>query len=100
MIGSNTSVDHIKKVIEQVERLEEQRKDLSQDIKEVFSEAKALGFDVATLKQIIKLRKEEPHIREEKKTLLDTYLSALNGWGNTPLGVYESDSGAEASTVN
>lgn len=79
---SNTQVggiaaDRLRSIIERVERLEEERKALAADIKDVFTEAKSAGFDVRTVKQIIRLRKQEPAEIEEQETLLDIYRRAL-----------------------
>ena len=71
------AVDRLRSVIERVERLEEERKALAGDIKDIFSEAKSAGFDVPTLKNIIRLRKKEPSEIEEQETLLDIYRRAL-----------------------
>ncbi|GBR19780.1 hypothetical protein AA105894_2396 [Asaia spathodeae NBRC 105894] len=71
------AVDRLRSVIERVERLEEERKALAADIKDIFSEAKSAGFDVATIKNIIKLRKKEPNEIEEQETLLSIYRRAL-----------------------
>lgn len=83
MTGHNSAeaggiaVDRLRSIIERVERLEEERKALSGDIKDIFSEAKSAGFDVKVLKQIIRLRKQEPVDVEEQETLLDIYRRAL-----------------------
>jgi len=71
------AVDRLRSVIERVERLEEERSALAGDIKDIFSEAKSAGFDVATIKSIIRLRKKEPNEIEEQETLLDVYRHAL-----------------------
>ncbi|MFT9115241.1 MAG: DUF2312 domain-containing protein [Acetobacter malorum] len=71
------AVDRLRSIIERVERLEEERKALSGDIKDIFVEAKSAGFDVKVLKQIIRLRKQEPADVEEQETLLDIYRKAL-----------------------
>ncbi|NVN03752.1 DUF2312 domain-containing protein [Asaia spathodeae] len=71
------AVDRLRSVIERVERLEEERKALAGDIKDIFSEAKSAGFDVKTVKDIIRLRKKEPSEIEEQETLLDIYRRAL-----------------------
>jgi len=67
----------LRQLIERVERLEEEKKGIAEDIKEVFAEAKAQGFDVKAMKQVIKLRNMEKHKREEMEALLETYLAAL-----------------------
>ena len=68
---------NVRSIIERVERLEEERKALASDIKDIFTEAKSAGFDVRTIKQIIRLRKQEPAEIEEQETLLDIYRRAL-----------------------
>lgn len=71
------SAEHLKQFIERVERLEEEKKIIAEDIKEVFAEAKGSGFDAPTMKQIIKLRKKDKSDIEEEEYLLDTYKRAL-----------------------
>jgi len=71
------AADRLRSVIERVERLESERAALSSDIKDIFAESKAAGFDVPTIKQIIKMRKKEPNEIEEQETLLDIYRRAL-----------------------
>lgn len=67
----------LRSIIERVERLEDERKALGSDIRDVFQEAKSAGFDVKVIKQIIKLRKQEPAEVEEQETILDAYRRAL-----------------------
>jgi len=69
--------ERLRSLIERIERLEEEKKALSDDIREVFAEAKADGFDAKTMRQVIKLRKLESNDRQEQEALLQTYLSAL-----------------------
>ncbi|GBR43315.1 DUF2312 domain-containing protein [Gluconobacter roseus] len=83
-IGHNSVVneggiaaDRLRSIIERVERLESERKALQSDIKDIFSEAKSAGFDVKVIKQIIRIRKQEPADVEEQETLLDVYRRAL-----------------------
>lgn len=71
------AVDRLRSIIDRVERLEEERKALGADIRDVFQEAKSAGFDVKVVKQILKLRKQEPAEIEEQETLLDIYRRAL-----------------------
>lgn len=71
--------DQLRAFIERIERLEEEKKTLSDDIKDVYGEAKGNGFDVKTLRKVISLRKKQPHEREEEEAILDLYLTALNG---------------------
>lgn len=71
------AADRLRSIIERVERLEEERKALAGDIKDIFTEAKSAGFDVKTIKRVIQLRKQEPSQVEEQETLLDIYRRAL-----------------------
>ncbi|MDN7350556.1 DUF2312 domain-containing protein [Acetobacter senegalensis] len=71
------SADRLRSIVERVERLEEERKALSGDIKDIYTEAKSAGFDVKVIRQIIRLRKQEPSEVEERETLLDIYRQAL-----------------------
>jgi len=63
--------------MERVERLEEEKTELADDIKEVYAEAKGVGFDVKTIRRIIRLRKMEPEKRQEEDELLDLYKAAV-----------------------
>lgn len=69
--------DQLRSFIERIERLEEEKSALSEDIKEVYAEAKGAGFDVKIMRQVIRLRKIDQHERNEAELLLQTYLSAL-----------------------
>lgn len=68
---------HLQSLVERIERLEEDKAALAADIRDVYAEAKASGFDVKTMRQVIKLRKMDNEDRIEQETLLDLYLSAL-----------------------
>ena len=68
----------LKSLIERIERLEEERNGVSSDIRDIFAEAKAAGFDVKTMRTILKIRKMNPADREEHETLLDIYKNALD----------------------
>ena len=69
--------DHLRAFIERIERLEEEKAALAEDIREVFAEAKGTGFDTKALRAIIRLRKLEDHERMEQEALLATYMHAL-----------------------
>jgi uncharacterized protein (UPF0335 family) len=69
--------DQLKAIVERIERLEEEKKTLSDDIREVYSEAKGNGFDVRAIRQVVRLRKQDAHERAEAETILETYLQAL-----------------------
>ena len=71
------AADRLRSLIERVERLEEERKALGDDIKDIFAEAKSAGFDVKVIRQLIRIRKQEPSDVEEHESLLDLYRRAL-----------------------
>ncbi|MDI9634413.1 DUF2312 domain-containing protein [Geitlerinema splendidum] len=73
----------LKSFIERIERLEEEKAAVAEQIREVFGEAKGMGFDIKIIRQVIKIRKMETQERLEQEELLDLYLSAL-GMGATP----------------
>ena len=70
--------DHLKAFVERVERLEEEKKALSDDIRDVYGEAKASGFDIKALRTIVRLRRQDADERREQEAILDTYLHALD----------------------
>lgn len=69
--------DQLKAIIERVERLEEEKKAISDDIRDVFAEAKVNGFDVKALRTIVKMRKQDLNERKEQEAILETYMHAL-----------------------
>jgi uncharacterized protein (UPF0335 family) len=69
--------DQLKAFIERVEKLEEEKKAISDDIRDVFAESKANGFDVKALRTIVRLRKMDANEREEQDAILETYMHAL-----------------------
>ena len=75
--GHNVTDDRLRLLIERVERLEEEKAAIADDIKDVFLEAKAVGYDAKIMKQVIRLRKMQPDDRREMETILDLYKSAL-----------------------
>ena len=75
--SGNIAGDRLRSLIERIERLEEERRALGSDIKDIFSEAKSAGFDVKVIRQLIRIRKQEPAEVEEQETLLDVYRRAL-----------------------
>ena len=68
---------HLRAFIERIERLEEEKKALSDDIKDVYGEAKANGFDVKIMRKIVSIRRQDRDKRIEEETILDLYLAAL-----------------------
>ena len=76
-MSEHISAEQLRLLIERVERLEEEKKGISDDIKDVYGEAKAVGYDTKIMKQIVKLRKKTRDARMEEEALLETYKSAL-----------------------
>ncbi|WP_300115151.1 DUF2312 domain-containing protein [Sphingobium sp.] len=77
MSEGNIAGDQLRLLIERIERLEEEKKGIGDDVKDVFLEAKANGYDTKIMRQIIRLRKMQPHDRQEMEAILQTYLAAL-----------------------
>ncbi|GGA58498.1 DUF2312 domain-containing protein [Pelagibacterium lentulum] len=69
--------DQLRAFIERIERLEEEKKAISDDIKEVYAEAKGTGFDAKVMRQIVRIRKQDRNERAEQEAILDLYLHAL-----------------------
>lgn len=69
--------DRLRLLIERIERLEEEKKGIADDIRDVYGEAKAVGYDPKIMRQIVRLRKMKPDDRSEMETILDVYKSAL-----------------------
>lgn len=77
-VGRNTDAgDELKSFIERIERSEEQKAVITADIKQIYAEAKGVGFDTKTMRKVIRERKKEPHERREERALLDLYCHAL-----------------------
>jgi uncharacterized protein (UPF0335 family) len=76
---NTTAQGRLKSFIERIERLEEDKAAVSNDMKEVFAEAKGEGFDVKILRKVIRLRKQDKVKREEEEALIDLYLQAIGG---------------------
>ncbi|MEM8749917.1 MAG: DUF2312 domain-containing protein [Pseudomonadota bacterium] len=76
---SDTSVarDQLRTIVERIERLEEEKKAIADDIKDVYAEAKGNGFDTKTLRTVVRMRKIEATERQEQEAMLDLYMSAL-----------------------
>ena len=89
-IGHNSATkfakDQLRAVVERIERLEEEKKTISDDIRDVYAEAKGNGYDVKALRTIVRLRKQDANERAEQETILETYMQALGMLAGTPLG--------------
>ena len=75
--ATSVAADQLKSIVERIERLEEDKKAIADDIKEVYGEAKANGFDVAILRKIVALRRKPAAERSEEDAILDLYMQAL-----------------------
>jgi uncharacterized protein (UPF0335 family) len=69
--------DQLKSIIERIERLEEEKKAIADDIRDVYAESKGNGYDVKALRAIVRMRKQDPNERLEEETILETYMQAL-----------------------
>lgn len=74
---SNVAADQLRLLIERIERLNEEKKGIQDDIRDVYAEAKAHGYDTKIVRAVIRLRAMETHDRQEYQAVLDTYMSAL-----------------------
>lgn len=86
--GHNSGVSNgqLRSIIERVERLEEEKAALAADIKEVYAEAKSNGFDTKTIRQLVRIRKQDAAERQEAEAILEIYMNALGMLSDTPLG--------------
>ncbi len=86
--GHNSAAndERLRLLIERVERLEEEKRGIADDIKDVYAEAKAVGYDAKIMRQIVRLRKMKPDDRREQEMLIETYMAALGMLVGTPLG--------------
>ena len=75
--ASRFAKEHLKAFVERVERLEEEKKTIADDIRDVYAEARTNGFDVKALRTIVRLRKQDADERREHETILETYMLAL-----------------------
>ena len=73
-----TTQRQLRQFIEQIERLEDEKRALADDIRDKFAEAKAVGFDVKAIRQVLRLRRKSKTDRQEEQSILDTYLAALD----------------------
>jgi uncharacterized protein (UPF0335 family) len=76
-MSDNVAADQLRLFIERIERLEEEKKGIADDVKDVYAEAKANGYDTKTMRAIVRLRRMEKNARQEAEALLDTYKAAL-----------------------
>ena len=81
---SSFAREQLRQLVERIERLEEEKKAIAEDIKEVYAEAKALGFDTKIMRKVITMRKKDPHEREEEEAMLALYMQALGMLPDVP----------------
>ena len=74
---TETAKEKLRQTVDRIERLEEEKKEIAEQIKDVYAEAKAMGYDVKALRQVVRLRKVDRQEREEQEMILDLYLSAV-----------------------
>jgi uncharacterized protein (UPF0335 family) len=77
MAEGTIAADELRLLIERIERLEEEKKAIADDVKDVYAEAKARGYDTRTMRAVVRLRRLETHVRQEADALLETYKAAL-----------------------
>jgi len=77
MSEDNVAADQLRLFIERIERLEDEKKGITDDVKDVYAEAKSNGYDTKTMRKVIALRRMESHVRQEADALLETYRNAL-----------------------
>ena len=85
-IGHNVAAERLMSIVERIEKLEDERKLLQADIKDIYTEAKSAGYDVKVLRMVIASRKKDQAEWEEQQALLETYMKALGQLADTPLG--------------
>ena len=91
--------NQIKALVERIEKLEEEKAAIAEDIKEVYAEAKGNGFDPKIIKKVIALRKQDAQKRAEEQAVLATYMDALGMLATTPLGAAAIKSATKKSSV-
>jgi uncharacterized protein (UPF0335 family) len=84
--NSSISADQLRSIIERVERLEEEKRGIADDIKDIYAEARGNGFDAKAIRKIVAMRRMDADKRREEEAILDVYLAALGMLVDTPLG--------------
>jgi uncharacterized protein (UPF0335 family) len=77
MEAGHNSNEQLRSIVERIERLEDEKKVIADDIKDIYAESKGNGYDVKALRTIIRMRKQDPNERAEAETILETYMHAL-----------------------
>lgn len=94
-----TTNNQIKALVERIEKLEEEKAAIAEDIKEVYAEAKGNGFDPKIIKKVVALRKQDAQKRAEEQAVLATYMDALGMLATTPLGAAAMKAATKKSSV-
>ena len=95
-LGGNAR-EHLRAFVERIERMEEEKKSLVDDIRDIYSEAKGSGFDVKAMRAIVRLRKQDAAERHTFEAIVETYMHALGMLADTPLGESAIKRATEAS---
>lgn len=90
--GHNSTAEKLKQFVARVEKLEEEKSEIAEDIKEVYAEAKALGFEASIIRIIVRRRKEDENKRKEREALVDAYEAAIQG---QQLNLFKQDEGRD-----
>lgn len=85
-LSADVNAEHLRAFIERIERLEEEKRAIADDIKEVYSEAKGTGYDAKVMRKIVSLRRMDRQKRIEEEEILSLYMEALGEFVETPLG--------------
>lgn len=83
---ANVAAEQLRSIVVRIERLDQERANLAEDRKEIFAEAKSLGYDLPALRALIKERKQDADKRDELEAMVDVYRRALGDYVSTPLG--------------
>jgi uncharacterized protein (UPF0335 family) len=89
-VGDNAAKD-VLSIIQRIERLEDEKKQIASDISDIYKESKGRGYDAAALKEIVKIRREDPGKREARESMVDVYMRAISRWEDTPLASAAKD---------
>jgi len=78
--------NQLNSIVQRIEKLEDERDELRLSIKDIYTEAKSLGFDVKVLKKVVAMRKQDTEKRQYEQAMIDSYMAALGMLADTPLG--------------
>lgn len=84
--NSGVAADQLRAFVQRIERAEDEKRDIAEQIKDIYAEAKGSGFDIKTLREVVRLRRMKPADRSEREELLEIYKAALGMLSDTPLG--------------